>query len=221
MAGVLSRLSVQGKSVLTVLGSGDQALDFYWAGAREVVGFDITRLASYVCELKFAALRRFDREPYLRLLLELQEGLTAQGKRAFAELLPDLTPTAGRWLAGVLENGGEFKVRSRSRALLCAINPYLQSDADYLRTRERARPGLCVTADLFQVAERFNRRFDVVYLANVLDFNRADAAAAVAHLWPLVEPSGCIASYEFASHPRREGEYGSGTVERAEFKGPI
>jgi len=221
MGGVLEGLEVRGKSVLTVLGSSDQLLNFTWAGAREVVGFDISRAASYVCELKMAALRAYERKRYLPLILELQAGLGAEGKSAIARLLPQLSPTAASYWQNVLERGGKYTIRARSPAALQKINPYLQSDEAYQQTRHNLRDGMLYTADVFRVAERVDRKFDLVYLANVLDFNRSKAAMAVERLWPLVEPDGSIVSYEFASHKQQEGEYGGVQLARRQFDGVI
>ena len=221
MGGVLDALNVQGRSVLTVLGGADQLLNFLCAGAREVVGFDISRAAAHLAELKFAALRAFDRARYLALFLDLQNGPSADTKGVFASLLPRLTLAAAHYFRQGFEAGLEPKVRSRSAAKLTGINPYLQSDEAYLRTRAGLSEGVFLTADLFNLREQLKRRFDVVYAANVLDFNRSRSAEAVASLWPLVEPEGRICSYEFASHEQRDGEYGPGVLQKHAFDGPI
>lgn len=221
MGPVLDGLDVSGRSVLTVLGSADQLLNFWWAGAREVTGFDISRAASYVAELKMAMLRSLDRARFLSLLLEMQAGLSDAGKSTLGSLLPDLSPTAGAYFKRVIDQGGKFKVRTRNAGTLQKINPYLQSDEAYLRTRANLRDSLLLTADAFRVREKLERRFDYVYLANVLDFNRAKAPEAVERLWPLVEPAGAVLSYEFASHKQQDGEYGNVQVARKQFAGPI
>ena len=213
MGPVLEAVNVEGRSVLTVLGGADQLLNFVFAGAREVVGFDISRAASYVAELKLAALRALDRSRFLQLFLELQKGASD----GLADLLPQLSAPAAAWFR---EKELEVKVRVRSAATVQRLNPYLQSDEAYLKTRAGlASTGTFFTADLFALP--LQRKFDVVYTANVLDFHRARSAQAVESLWPLVEPSGCICSYEFASHQRRAGEYGPGVLTRHDFDGLV
>jgi SAM-dependent methyltransferase len=221
MGGVLEALKVEGRSVLTVLGGADQLLNFVCAGAREVVGFDISRAAAHLAELKLAALRTFDRSRYLALFLELQNGPSADAKGALSGLFPQLSPAARHYFQLGFETGLKVKVRILRAAKLTGINPYLQSDEAYLRTRAGLSEGVFLTADLFTLREQLNRRFDVVYAANVLDFNRSRAAEGVASLWPLVEQGGCICSYEFASHPQRDGEYGPGVLQRHAFDGPV
>ncbi len=221
MVGVLEGLSVRGKSVLTVLGGSDQLLNFICAGAREVVGFDIARNASYVAELKFAALRAYDRERYFSTMLALQNGPLAKARDEVAPLLATLSEPAARYFRESLDTKVNIKVRSRNPATLTQINPYLQSDEAYLRTRANLGHGQFITADIFALPQQLERRFDVVYAANVLDFNRAGSPEAVDRLWKVVEPGGCVCSYEFASHKRAEGEYGPGVVTRNEFDGKV
>ncbi|HEX4382868.1 MAG TPA: DUF3419 family protein, partial [Myxococcales bacterium] len=208
MGPVLDAVKVAGRSVLTVLGGADQLLNFVHAGAREVIGFDISRAASHVAELKFAALRTLTRAQFLSLFLDLQNGAAAR--------LPRLSEPAALYFS---RNDFKPKVRVRSAEKLMLLNPYLQSDEAYLRTRANLPEGVFLTADLFNLPVQ--RKFDVVYVANVLDFNRARSAQAVESLWPLVEPGGCICSYEFASHQRRDGEYGPALVSRHDFGGLV
>jgi SAM-dependent methyltransferase len=149
-----------------------------------------------------------NRAQFLSLFLGLQ--------KSPLDLLPQLSEPAARYFQ---QKEFKPKVRVRSADKLMLLNPYLQSDEAYLRTRANLPEGVFLTADLFNLP--LQRKFDVVYLANVLDFNRARSAQAVESLWPLVEPSGCICSYEFASHRRRDGEYGQGLVTRHEFDGLV
>jgi hypothetical protein len=221
LTGVLGALDVRGKRVLTVLGGADQLLNFACNGAREVRGFDISRAASHMAELKCAALRAFDRGRYLSLLLDLQAGPSPATKGALADLLLGLSPAAAGYFQDVLSQGFRPKVRIRKAEVLQRINPYLQSDEAYLRTRENLPQGPFVTADLFALAGQLRGPFDVIYAANVLDFNRAQSEEAMAALWPLAAEDGVVCSYEFASHPRRDGEYGPGVLRRHAFDGPV
>lgn len=56
MVGYYDRLNLRGKKVLTVAGSGDQAINAILYGAKEVHCFDINRLTKYEIALKKAAI---------------------------------------------------------------------------------------------------------------------------------------------------------------------
>ena len=56
---IISQFDVSGKSVLTVLGSGDQAFQFYKNGAKNVDLFDINKLAIYYYYLRIWNIKTF------------------------------------------------------------------------------------------------------------------------------------------------------------------
>ena len=56
------------KRVLTVTGSGDQALFYKLAGAKIVDTFDITPNAGVIQDIKYNAVKHLDRDEYTRLL---------------------------------------------------------------------------------------------------------------------------------------------------------
>jgi hypothetical protein len=110
--------------------------------------------------------------------------------------LPGLSLAAAGYFQDVLSQGFKPKVRIRKAEVLQRINPYLQSDEAYLRTRENLPQGPFVTADLFALAGQLRGPFDVIYAANVLDFNRAQSEEAMAALWPLAAEDGVVCSCE-------------------------
>lgn len=63
--GFLERFDLQDKKVLTVAGSGDQMLNAYLMGAKNVTCFDINPLAFYQVKLKKAAVHSLSYQEYL------------------------------------------------------------------------------------------------------------------------------------------------------------
>lgn len=224
MGDVLAHLDVSDRRVLTILGGADQWLGFLGAGARADVAIDVSVKACFVAEIKAAAARAFAREAFLDHLLALQEGNTSESqRRALAKLAPDLSPSATAWLEEALAGREKVKRRVNSPDRLRKLNPYLASDEIYRRVQQTAGRTRFLPADLFVVAEVLEgERFDVVYTANVLDFNREKTSELVAGVLPLTHLEGQVVSYEFASHPRVEGEYGDlVSCTRFEFEGLV
>lgn len=58
ISGILSGIDVNSKNVLSVAGSGDQALNAFYNGAKSVTLFDINPLAFAQSELKFTAAKK-------------------------------------------------------------------------------------------------------------------------------------------------------------------
>ena len=63
--GFLENFSLQDKEILTVAGSGDQMLNAYLMGAKNVTCFDINPLAFYQVKLKKAAVTTLNHNEYL------------------------------------------------------------------------------------------------------------------------------------------------------------
>ena len=62
--GILSKINVKDKNILSVAGSGDQALNAYLHGAKSVTLFDINPLAFANTELKLTAARKLSFESF-------------------------------------------------------------------------------------------------------------------------------------------------------------
>lgn len=57
---IISKLDICGKNVLTVLGSGDQAIEFYRNGAKSIDLFDINKLTIYYFYLRLWCMKYFN-----------------------------------------------------------------------------------------------------------------------------------------------------------------
>lgn len=69
--GILEGMNLKDRKVLSVAGSGDQALNAYFLGAEVVTLFDINPLAFAQAELKFTAAQKLDYEEFYKFSLPL------------------------------------------------------------------------------------------------------------------------------------------------------
>lgn len=67
--GIMYKIDLQGKNVLSVAGSGDQALNAYFNGAKQVTLFDVNPLAMAQAELKFTAAKKLSYEEFCEFFI--------------------------------------------------------------------------------------------------------------------------------------------------------
>lgn len=181
-----SRIGLQGKRVLTIVGSGDQVLNAYWLGARQVMGFDINMRAYYIAQLKFAAVQALTRNDFLRFFGAQQPNVGFQYS-LYQDMRPYLTERARSFFDRAyrkFQNRGSrlvrseyFRQRSRYKKVTpTQINPFLRSDREYLRLRSillRAIPFRFICADISNVLRATSikdSKFDVVNLSNAPNY---------------------------------------------------
>lgn len=68
LTGYIEKLKLFGKKVLTVTGSGDQALNLVLNGARQIDNYDVTDNTYFYAELKIAALKVLNYQEFLYFL---------------------------------------------------------------------------------------------------------------------------------------------------------
>ena len=82
-----------GDVVCCITGSGDRVLHLLLGDPDRVYALDMNPAQNYLLELKMAAIRAFDYEAYARFL-GLLDASAAQRLSAYADVRPQLTPTA-------------------------------------------------------------------------------------------------------------------------------
>ena len=184
---------LEGRSVMTIAGSGDLPLFFLAMGARRVVAVDVSLEACFFCELKRSILRNLEWEDALRFLLAdlaaprgflkamgIPSTLGADERlRLYGLARHDLSRLArDRWdrpmnnpRAGRSPFGG-----FRGPAGLCFLDhiPYLTSQENYELWRERSAPYPILNLPIQQAAPASRVPFDILYLSNVLEYWRED-----------------------------------------------
>lgn len=67
--GIMTNIDLQNKNILSVAGSGDQALNAYFNGAKKITLFDINPLAMAQVELKITAARKLSYEEFCEFFI--------------------------------------------------------------------------------------------------------------------------------------------------------
>lgn len=178
-------LNLNGKSVLTINGSGDQVLNAYYFGAKRVVGFDIIKDTKYMLDLKIAAIKGLNRDGFLRffgskkdvgsfdreIYSSLEKYLDVKTMDFFNNLFEEYNGN-GR----ALLDSDNFRERKEFYEKLDEINPFLASDDNYEKMQKivsDVEPEF-VEADIRSVHEKVGGVFDVINLSNVLNYISKD-----------------------------------------------
>ena len=74
------RINVKNKKILTISGSGDQIIDAYFYGAREVIGFDLNHLSLKITALKFATIKSLNYKEFLHFFGTSKDNTTLDYK---------------------------------------------------------------------------------------------------------------------------------------------
>ena len=178
-----SRLGLEGKSILTIIGSGDQVLDAIFHGAREVAGFDVNLYSVYITKLKIAAISNLSHAEFLKYFgsgttpASLDYGLYLKFRGGIHGVVRDFFDSLYKYY----KNNGSRMVKSSFFAQRHYTSPiglvvgYLKSDANYQRMRKRLRAAkldlvICNIVDLQSCKGIKGQRFDIVNLSNVPNF---------------------------------------------------
>lgn len=185
IAGYLDKINLAGKSVLTVAGSGDQAVNAFAAGAADVTCFDLNYLSRHMMELKFVLLQALNFEDYKRFLMA---GTETFGK-AIYDGIKICLPVSSRsfWDSAYNAFGGEgallrqsflFKDNQDPRTAqekasnALKNNTYLASPSAYRHAQQACRNQKVrfIQADVRELSSRLDRNFDVILLSNLSDY---------------------------------------------------
>ncbi|MDD3735127.1 MAG: DUF3419 family protein [Candidatus Pacebacteria bacterium] len=189
---VTGSYSFQDKQVISVAGAGDFPINFYYAGARNVLCFDISPQSCFFSELKVAALRLLSYESFVEFFYprkywskhpqeekhysneiypfnvdtykDIRDAISKQS-RIFFDLAFD-SRKAGDYLRITPESGIILR-RGFSRAK--RFNPYLASEESYFFAQKISKTKLfefypLSVQDYF---EKFDGECDYVYISNI------------------------------------------------------
>ncbi|MFA6514357.1 MAG: DUF3419 family protein [Patescibacteria group bacterium] len=180
-------LDMQNKRVLSIIGSGDQIIDAYFFGAKEVVGFDINKYASFMLELKVAAIFNLTYLEFIKffgsnmsngaldfkLFNKLKKDLSKEPKKFFIKIYQEFDYSGKK-----LIKSDYFRQRSMIKSLAGRINTYLKDEQSYLKCREIMKNKKLQSLELdindISVAKSLKGKFDIINLSNVLNYLTGD-----------------------------------------------
>lgn len=209
------RLSLKGKRVLTIVGSGDQVLNAHFYGAREVVGVDINRNALFITELKLCAIEMFTYREFLKFFNQRNNGF---GRRSYERLRMSLSRPCRTYFDRLFTAVGKRSlgrsVYFRQREVLFGsgkrVNAYLvDADAyEKMRTIIRKNKPVLLNADILHLTRQQRLgKFELINLSNVPNYltgrsfglTERQVLGVLKHFKPLLSTRGSVIFYGYNS----------------------
>ncbi len=178
-----SKIDLKNKTVLTIAGSGDQAINAYYFDAKEVVCFDINKLSKHILFLKIEAIKNIDYSDFVNYFGngKINTSLDYNIYNKFKYKLPKDTKQFFDDAYSYFKNDGEKLFASDlflKRELylkeknLCAQNYYLRSEKNYLLLKKRLenKKITFINADILNLCKKITKKFDVINISNIPNF---------------------------------------------------
>lgn len=197
------------EKILSVIGSGDQVLNYIYDDAKEIDVFDISVFPKYFMYLKIAAIKALTREEYIDFFY-----ITSNKDEYYYELYERITVFLSdevyEFWEGLFNffewkeiyNSTLFSSEPYSSSNCIKQNRFLQSDDNYERLKERIDKVVIKTydGDICDLLDKLRTDYDLVYLSNLIyyidfdrykrllgDINMSDKGVALTYLYKIKE----------------------------------
>ncbi len=173
--GILDGIDIKDKKVLSVAGSGDQALNAYFLGASNVTLFDINPLAGAQAELKFTAAQKLDYEEFYKFFLPLN-GCTLRSD-TYKKLSNYLSDETNQFFDYLYSNYNNVDIFNKiaydfypTISTLERVNAYMGEDNfKELKNKLDGKEINFIEASLIDLPNNLNNLYDIMLLSNISD----------------------------------------------------
>jgi len=186
-----SRLGLRGKRVLSIVGSGDQIINAYFFGAKEVVGFDINKYAFFMLDLKISSVNKLNYYEFLEffgnnlsdgclsfnLYIKLRNDLSLKTRNFFDKIYKEFNNNGKK-----LIKSEYFRQRHMIKSSASDINTYLEDEKKYLKCKiiMQNKKINFLKLDINDIDTVENKtlkgKFDIINLSNVLNYLTGNTA---------------------------------------------
>ena len=155
-----------GGRVLTVTGSGDQALFYKLSGAEHVDTFDISYNAKMIMDIKTSAIANADYDTYSTLIRHIAK---------VPREITDILATSGYQPVknGLTQNMQNYIASIRG---LCVCRPRQYIDeilfkSEFAQLQKTTKENFhFIWSDLYSLSEKITGQYDQIYLSNILQY---------------------------------------------------
>ena len=177
------------KNVLTIAGSGDQALFYTLAGAKHIDTFDVSYCAHVVQDIKTTAIRNLPYNKYHGMLCHLHSTTDATQVKEIATILDQLPSDTLNFITQMrghrLFDQGENPMISNN-----ATN--IENYYDKIRTYVPKSFNF-IWSDTLNLHTKLTKKYDVINLSNVFDYlNNDEVHHTISSLYPFLNDNGCF-----------------------------
>lgn len=154
------------QDVLTVAGSGDQALTYKLTGAKNVDTYDITKCAHMIQDIKTTALQMMPRDQYTQLMRELHYAHKPIGLVSLSHVMKNM-PAAT--VAEMHANADKVDFGAG-----CPIDSYPKNqftDAEYTKLKTLVtKPFNFINSDIANLHTKLTTEYDLIDISNIFDY---------------------------------------------------
>lgn len=218
----MQKLQPQNKSVLTVAGSGDQAIAFAISGAKDIDTFDKTVFANVIMQMKFSAIPTLDYTQYKDFVNGIADAKSVHDIPSYDKIEPKcpsniITTTKQMNGCKIFHNG-------------CGVcHEYMPTESEYNIAQQviSTKQVNFIWTNLQDLHTHLDKSYDIIYLSNIFEdfYQGSKITAALNNLRPFLNINGQIMLYtswiladiaETIEHAAQE--CGWGTVTSHEIK---
>lgn len=154
------------ENVLTVSGSGDQALFYKLNGAKNIDTFDISYCSKIIMDLKTSAIKNLNYKEYINLLSDLHANEPILSIPNIDKVLPSLPEDSMNFVNEM--NGYKIFGKGSSPE---AYKEYLLTEQEFLKTREHIANNFnFIWTDLTNLSSLLTKKYDVINLSNIVEY---------------------------------------------------
>ena len=152
--------------VLTVAGSGDQALFYHLNGAKQIDTFDKTSNARVIQDIKFTAIKNLSQTEYFNLVIDLFYTPNIKEIPAMKKLMPQL-PAETVQIINAPNNKYIF-----GAGLDATQYPHnIPTINEYARLKKSLKkPFNFICCDLYDLGTQISGTYDLINISNIFDY---------------------------------------------------
>lgn len=169
---IFNRYNVKDKDVLTVLASSDQALSFFYSGAKTIDTFDRSYLTLYYYYLrKWLILFKNEFYPSYKFL-----SFTGHGDIDLYRLVCNIKPNSEKEEEAKIF-WKKFMEFNQYRANFLFEDRYCEEEKPYTSINQiKAFYNKEITFNMFDISDRVNsnKKYDIIYLSNMLEYKEIE-----------------------------------------------
>lgn len=174
-------------NVLTIAGSGDQALFYKLSGAKNIDTFDISAFAKTISDIKVAALQsKMPYEQYNKMLNDLHRAPHHTQVNGMDMVLPNLSPDSIQ----TLKSMDGYKIFSNG--LGTELHPSLTPTSYEQLQSQVQTPFPFIWSDAVNVHTKLDKQYDVINLSNIFEWAPKKIEPTLLNLRQHVRPGGFI-----------------------------